>query len=66
MSQEQDDEFTEAIDGWLNAGNLSERLERLAEEFGVSSSDVSRWVRGTSRPHPSKQRQVIRYVRENP
>jgi len=32
----------------------------LAAEFEVAESTVSRWAKGTARPHPRIQKQVIR------
>ena len=32
----------------------------LAHEFEVAVSTVSRWAKGTARPHPLLQRQIVR------
>lgn len=67
MSHEQDeDEFADAVDRYLNGGNITERMERLAEEFETLSSNVARWARGSTRPRPSTQKQVLRFIRDNP
>jgi hypothetical protein len=66
MQDDDDYEFADAVDGWLNAGNMGERLERLANEFEALTSTVARWARGSDRPRPSTRKQVIRYIRENP
>jgi hypothetical protein len=34
----------------------------LADEFEVAPSTVDRWARGTARPHPRIQKQVVGFM----
>lgn len=64
MSQEVDTPFSLAIEKWLADGDEIERTKELAGKFEVAQSTVGRWIRGTARPHPLIQKQILRFIRE--
>jgi hypothetical protein len=46
-----------------NAGVLSRTQADLATSFEVAESTVSRWAKGTARPHPRIQKFVVSELR---
>lgn len=59
LCHEANDLFRERVKNYLDAG-LSR--EDLAVEFEVATSTVSRWVNGTSKPHPRIALQIGEWV----
>lgn len=62
MAEEKDDGFSLAVDGYVNDDHW--KAEEMAGHFEVSAATVRRWARGTARPHPRLQKQVLTYIKE--
>ena len=50
--------FAELVGASLQVFGTFQR--ELAHEFEVATSTVSRWAKGTARPHPLLQKQIVR------
>ena len=65
MPEEQDDEFSLAVGGMLDNDELEIKRTMCAAHFEVAISTVHRWAKGVARPHPSLQKQVMKWIKEN-
>lgn len=52
-------EFQDTVFYWVQLGGA----RSLAEEFECAVSTPDRWCRGTARPHPLLQKQIIEWIR---
>ena len=66
MTTMTNEEFADRVYLWLTDDADNKRAYALADHFEAMRSTPGRWAKGTARPHPRIQAQIIRYIEEHP